>query len=183
MSDSEVDVVNIAALGTLGVEVDIEQVVDDAELPVANFDPEYNAAFFRFVEDGELIILYTSGKYILRGGDEFETMHDVNARFLDFISNLGISVDDPSLEVKNVVSVGNLEREINLNALTIALGLEETEYEPEQFPGLVYRPADSQCVLLVFSSGKVVVTGGRSEEEDSEAFKSLRETLDDPAFL
>ena len=183
MSDSEVDVVNIAALGTLGVEVDIEQIVEDANLPVANFDPEYNAAFFRFVEDGELIILYTSGKYILRGGDEFEMMHDVNARFLDFISDLGISVGEPSLEVKNVVSVGNLEREINLNALTIALGLEETEYEPEQFPGLVYRPDDSRCVLLVFSSGKVVVTGGRSEEEDSEAFKSLRETLDDPAFL
>lgn len=48
MNESEVDVVNIAALDTLGVEVDIEQIVDDVDLPVANFDPGYNAAFFRF---------------------------------------------------------------------------------------------------------------------------------------
>ena len=179
MSESGVEVVNIAALGTLGIEVDIEQIVEDADLPVANFDPEYNAAFFRFEEDGELIILYTSGKYILRGGDEFEKMHEVNSQFLDFISDLGIQVDNSTLEVKNVVSVGNLEREIDLNTLTIALGLEQTEYEPEQFPGLVYRPSDSRCVLLIFASGKVVITGGRSEEEDNQAFKSLQQFLEE----
>lgn len=179
MSESGVEVVNIAALGTLGIEVDIEKIVEDADLPVANFDPEYNAAFFRFEEDGELIILYTSGKYILRGGDEFEKMHEVNSQFLDFISDLGIQVDNSTLEVKNVVSVGNLEREIDLNTLTIALGLEQTEYEPEQFPGLVYRPSDSRCVLLIFASGKVVITGGRSEEEDNQAFKSLQQFLEE----
>lgn len=179
MSESDVEVVNIAALGTLGGEVDIEQIVEDADLPVANFDPEYNAAFFRFEEDGELIILYTSGKYILRGGDEFEKMHEVNSQFLDFISDLGIQVDNPTLEVKNVVSVGNLERQIDLNTLTIALGLEQTEYEPEQFPGLVYRPSDSRCVLLIFASGKVVITGGRSEKEDNQAFKSLQQFLEE----
>ena len=179
MSESDVEVVNIAALGTLGGEVDIEQIVEDADLPVANFDPEYNAAFFRFEEDGELIILYTSGKYILRGGDEFGKMHEVNSQFLDFISDLGIQVNNPTLEVKNVVSVGNLEREIDLNTLTIALGLEQTEYEPEQFPGLVYRPSDSRCVLLIFASGKVVITGGRSEKEDNQAFKSLQQFLEE----
>ncbi|XVH33752.1 TATA-box-binding protein (plasmid) [Haloferacaceae archaeon DSL9] len=179
MTESEVEVVNIAALGTLGIEVDIEQIVEDAGLPVANFDPKYNAAFFRFEEDEELIILYTSGKYILRGGDEFERMHQVNAEFLDFIANLGITVDEPTLEVKNVVSVGNLHHEIDLNTLTIGLGLEQTEYEPEQFPGLVYRPSGTRCVLLVFASGKVVITGGRSEEEDNQAFKSLQSKLED----
>ncbi|GKZ16280.1 TATA-box-binding protein C [Haladaptatus sp. T7] len=179
MTEKELEVVNIAALGTLGIEVDIEQIVEDAELPVANFDPKYNAAFFRFEEDGELIILYTSGKYILRGGDEFERMHQVNAEFLDFIANLGITVDEPTLEVKNVVSVGTLHHEIDLNTLTIGLGLEQTEYEPEQFPGLVYRPSGTRCVLLVFASGKVVITGGRSEEEDNQAFKSLQSKLED----
>lgn len=179
MTESEVEVVNIAALGTLEIEVDIEQIVEDAELPVANFDPEYNAAFFRFEEDGELIILYTSGKYILRGGDEFDRMYQVNSEFLDFIANLGISVDEPTLEVKNVVSVGDLHHEVDLNTLTIGLGLEQTEYEPEQFPGLVYRPSDTRCVLLVFASGKVVITGGRSEKEDNQAFKLLQTELEE----
>ncbi|CAM3009672.1 TATA-box-binding protein [Halobacterium salinarum] len=179
MTESEVDVVNIAALGTLGIEVDIEQIVADAELPVAYFKPENNTALFRFEESGELIILYTSGKYLLRVGNDFEKMHQLNSRFIDFILDLGITIDEPTLEVKNVVSVGNLHHEIDLNTLTIGLGLEQTEYEPEQFPGLVYRPSGTRCVLLVFASGKVVVTGGRSEEEDNQAFQSLQSKLAD----
>ncbi len=178
MTESEVKVVNIAALGTLGIKVDIEQIVEDAGPPVANFDPEYNAAFVRFEEHGELIILYTSGKYIPCGGDEFERMHQVNAEFLDFIANLGITVDELTLEVKNVVSVGNLHHEIDLNTLTIGLDLEQTECEPEQFLGLVYRPSGTRCILLVFVSGKVVITGRRSEEEDNQAFKSLQSKLE-----
>lgn len=174
MGESKIEVVNIAAVGDLGSEVDIEQVAHDSDLPVSNFDPEYNATFLRFEEDGELVILYTSGKYILRGGDDFDNMHRVNDQFLSYLEELGLELDNPSLEIKNVVAVGNLEREINLEALMIGLGLEKAEYEPEQFPGLVYRPTESRCVMLVFASGKVVVTGGRTREEDQEAFDHLK---------
>lgn len=179
MGESRVEVVNIAAVGDVGSEVDIEQVAYDSDLPVSNFDPEYNATFLRFEEDGELVILYTSGKYILRGGDEFDTMHRVNDQFLSYLEELGLEFDDPSLEIKNVVAVGNLEREINLEALMIGLGLEKAEYEPEQFPGLVYRPTESRCVMLVFASGKVVVTGGKTQEEDQEAFDHLKAKVDE----
>lgn len=179
MDESPIEVVNIAAVGELGVEVDIEQLATNSELPVANYDPEYNATFLRFEEDGELFILYTSGKYILRGGDDFDEIHEINQRFLMYLSDLGIEFSDPSLEVKNVVAVGELESDIELNALMIGLGLEKTEYEPEQFSGLIYRPEDSRCVLLVFASGKVVVTGGRTAEEDEKAFLHLREEVAD----
>ncbi len=179
MDELAVEVVNIAAVGDLGVEVDIEQLTSDSKLPVANYDPEYNAAFLRFEEDGELVILYTSGKYILRGGDNFDKMHQVNDRFLSYLTEMGLEFSEPSLEVKNVVSVGELEKDIELNALMIALGLEDTEYEPEQFPSLIYRPDSTRCVLLVFSSGKVVITGGRTAEEDEEAFLRLQNQVDE----
>lgn len=156
----------------------IEELVEDAPLPVANYDPKFNASFFRFEEDGELVILYTSGKYILRGGDDFEQMHEVNDRFLEMLQDLGFGVDTTDLEVKNVVAVGDLAQEINLNALMIELGLEKVEYEPEQFPGLVYRPDRTNCVLLVFRSGKVVITGGRTTEEDQEAFDMLSDHVE-----
>jgi transcription initiation factor TFIID TATA-box-binding protein len=111
MEESTIEVVNIAAVGDLESEVDIEQVTHDSDLPVSNFDPEYNAAFLRFEDDGELVILYTSGKYILRGGDEFENMHRVNDQFLTYLDELGVEFQDPNLEIKNVVAVGNLERD------------------------------------------------------------------------
>ena len=179
MNEQIVEVVNITAVGDVGVEVDIEQLAGDSELPVANYDPEYNAAFLRFEEDGELVILYTSGKYILRGVGDFDKMNQVNERFLSFLTGMGLEFSDCAPDVKNIVSVGELEDDIELNELMMALGLEDAEYEPEQFPGLIYRPDSTRCVLLVFSSGKVVITGGRTAEEDEEAFLHLQNQVDE----
>jgi transcription initiation factor TFIID TATA-box-binding protein len=68
---------------------------------------------------------------------------------------------------------------INLSAVAIGLGLEATEYEPEQFPGLVYRPTEYESVLLIFGSGKVIITGSTSIQAAEEAFNSLDESLKD----
>ena len=76
--------------------------------------------------------------------------------------------------VVNLVSTAELGDDVNLNALSIALGLENTEYEPEQFPGLVYRPEGFPAVTLVFASGKVVITGASSVETATEAFQYLQ---------
>jgi transcription initiation factor TFIID TATA-box-binding protein len=179
MGESMVEVVNIAAGGEIGSEVDIEQVAHDSDLPVSNFNPENNATFLRFEEDGELVILYTSGKYILRGGDDFDNMYRVNDQFISHLSQLGLEISNPTLETKNVVVVGDLEREVNLEALMIGLGLEQAEYEPEQFPGLVYRPSDKSCVLLVFASGKVVITGSKTKSEAQDAFDRLEMRIED----
>lgn len=106
-------------------------------------------------------------------------MYRVNDQFLSYLTELGIEFNNSTLEIKNVVAVGDLEREINLEALMIGLGLEQTEYEPEQFPGLIYRPMENHCVLLIFSSGKVVVTGGKTKEEDQTAFEDLKQEVDE----
>jgi transcription initiation factor TFIID TATA-box-binding protein len=171
----DVEIVNIAASGDLGLEVDIEQLVEDIDIPVANYDPDSNASFLRF-EGGanELVILYTSGKYIVRGGDTYEILNETHDRFLDLLRGLGINIGESEFEIKNVVCVADLEKNIDLNHLTILLGMEETEYEPEQFPGLVYRPSDSSCMLLIFATGKVVITGGRSKKEAESSFTSLK---------
>lgn len=177
-----IEVVNIVGTGDLQREIDVEALAADAPLPVSNYDPKFNASFFRFEEDGELVILYTSGKYILRGGDEFGATYAVNDRFLGLLEKMDIEEDAAELEIKNVVAVGNLGHDLDLNALTIELGFENVEYEPEQFPGLVYRPDGTNCVLLVFGSGKVVITGGRTQKEDEEAFAALEECIKQSAL-
>ncbi len=178
MTESDIEVVSISASGDLHREVDIQKLAADVSLPISNYNPEQNAAFFRFEEGGELLILYVSGKYILRGGNNFDDMYEVNDEFLKVLSGHGLPVENATIAVKNVVAVGDLEQKINLNTLAVGLGLEETEYEPEQFPGLVFRPSESRCVLLVFSSGKVVITGGRTKEEDKVAFELLSDRIE-----
>lgn len=62
---------------------------------------------------------------------------------------------------------------MNLGAVAIELGLERTGYESEQFPKLIYRPTEFDCVLLIFSSGEVVITGASEVDTAQQAFTDL----------
>ncbi|MEM3036138.1 MAG: TATA-box-binding protein, partial [Thermoplasmata archaeon] len=80
--------------------------------------------------------------------------------------------------VQNIVAVYDLGVELNLTDIAMSLGLENVEYEPEQFPGLVYRVEDPKVVLLLFGSGKVVCTGAKRKEEIIEAVNKLKKELE-----
>ncbi|NYT01111.1 MAG: TATA-box-binding protein, partial [Methanocellales archaeon] len=71
----------------------------------------------------------------------------------------------------------DLGSELNLNAIAIGLGLENIEYEPEQFPGLVYRIKEPKVVVLLFGSGKLVITGGKKTEDIEAAVKKISKEL------
>jgi transcription initiation factor TFIID TATA-box-binding protein len=67
------------------------------------------------------------------------------------------------------VASADLKTDLNLNAVALGLGLENIEYESEQFPGLVYRIKQPKVVVVIFCSGKLVITGGKSPDECDEA--------------
>src|SRR5207247_9041728 len=78
------------------------------------------------------------------------------------IKAAGIPIkDNPEIEVQNIVATSDLGAQLDLNAVAVTLGPGSVEYEPEQFPGLVYRIEEPKVVLLMFGSGKVVCTGAR----------------------
>ncbi len=79
--------------------------------------------------------------------------------------------------MQNIVASSDLGQEINLNAIAISLGLERVEYEPEQFPGLVYRLDSPKVVVLLFGSGKLVCTGAKHVEDVSVAVDKITEEL------
>jgi len=91
-------------------------------------------------------------------------------------ANIFITVD-PKIEVQNIVASADLGQEINLNTVAITLGLEKVEYEPEQFPGLVYRLDDPKVVVLLFGSGKMVCTGAKIPPDDVRAVDKIAEEL------
>ena len=82
-----------------------------------------------------------------------------------------------------MVVSGDLGETLNLNAIAIGFGLEAVEYEPEQFPGLVYRLEEPAVVALLFGSGKTVITGCKRFEEAEEATDVLVERLSDLSLL
>ena len=175
-----VEIVNVVGSGDLSVELDLQVLADDIEF--ADYNPdEHPEMFVKFKEDSPLIIIYRTGKYIIRGGESHERLFQARNNLLDLFTDMGIipSREETTFEVKNVVCVGNLEQPVDLNELMLVLGMESTEYEPEQFPGLVYRPNDSDVTLLVFGSGKVVLTGSSEVKSAEVALESLKTELNE----
>lgn len=177
-----VSIVNIVGAGDLGIEFDLTEIGRNLNVPYTEYDPSnYHGLYVRSIEDGPLITLYRSGKYFITGSSSFDGLHETNRGFLEALIELGIfdSAVETGFTIQNVVCMGELNQSVNLNALSVGLGFESVEYEPEQFPGLIYRPTDFSAVLLVFSSGKVVITGATDVEIAEEAFEYIQDQIND----
>lgn len=159
---SNLEVVNVVGSGALGIELDLERLATDIGEPNAKYDPDkYPGMYLRFNGDSPLVTLYRTGKYIITGADSKQTVYDQREEFLSLLADMNVleGPTDTTFSMQNFVCSGDLDSDLNLNALAIGLGLENTEYEPEQFPGLVYRPSEADSVILLFGSGRVVITG------------------------
>ena len=166
--------------GSLGLELNLEKLAEEIGQPQARYDPnKYPGMYLRFEEDGPLITVYRTGKYIITGPTSKEDLFNLRERFLDFLSDIAVIEDvaDEWFSVQNYVCTEDLGQTLNLNALAIGLGLERTEYEPEQFPGLIYRPEERDGVVLLFATGRVVITGCKSVDTAQEIFTNLKNDL------
>ena len=85
--------------------------------------------------------------------------------------------------VQNIVATSDLGGELNLNEVAVGLGLENVEYEPEQFPGLVYRIREPKVAMLLFGSGKIVCAGARKTEDVSLAVDKVSKELSSLGLL
>jgi transcription initiation factor TFIID TATA-box-binding protein len=192
-NSKDIDVVNIVASGKFDVELDLGVVaqdlceLDDWISEVKHSQSQGNRLLIYFVDNDALCILTSSGVYMFNGIDTYEEIEDVNEKLLKSLSQLEIiSSRNPSeeevvekLSIRNMVCTVDLGREVNLNAVSIGLGFENIEYEPEQFPGLVYRPQDQNCTILIFSTGKILIMGVQNEKSVREAFELITSELEE----
>jgi transcription initiation factor TFIID TATA-box-binding protein len=172
-----IDIANAVGSGDLNTELALDAVETELSTPYVEYDPtNYHGLYLRLEEKGPIITVYWSGKYIVSGCSSFEELHRTNDGLIDEFSELGITEDgqNTGFSVQNVVCTGDVEADVELSSLSISLGLESTEYEPEQFAGLIYRPSDFDAVLLIFATGKVVITGSKDLETAESAFRHLQ---------
>jgi len=92
-----------------------------------------------------------------------------------------IIIGKPELKIVNIVASVNLGGMIDLEKAAYSLG--RTMYEPEQFPGLIYRMDEPKVVILLFASGKLVCTGARKEEDVHEAVSKLHKKLEEEELI
>ncbi len=168
---------NVVASTSLGSELDLQAIA--LALDGAEYEPEqFPGLIYRLKEPKTATLLFRSGKVVCTGAKSLEQVKTAISKVAKQIEAAGITVKgEPKIEVQNIVASSDLGAKINLNAIAISLGLEKVEYEPEQFPGLVYRIDKPKVVVLLFGSGKLVCTGARKPEDVEAAVDKITEEL------
>lgn len=171
----KIKIENVVASASLGVEVKLEKLV--ATMEGIEYEPEqFPGLVLRLREPKAAALVFSSGKIVCTGAKSPTAARQVIAKIVNKMRRLGIRVPSKyKVKLENIVASARLERELNLDH--IAFTLENTEYEPEQFPGLVYRMDDPKVTFLLFGSGKVICTGGRSISDVRRAVTKIDKRL------
>ena len=174
---------NVVASTAIDQELDLGALAVDLE--PADYNPDrFPGLVFRTDVPRAAMLVFSSGEIVVTGANSEAVAHEALAKLFDELERLGIDVpESPSATVQNIVSTADLGCPLNLTAIAIALGLERIEYEPEQFPGLVYRMDEPSVVLLLFGSGKLVITGATQVTDVELALERIYARLDEHGLL
>jgi transcription initiation factor TFIID TATA-box-binding protein len=166
---------NVVASATLNQKVDLNAVVKS--YPGVEYRPEqFPGLVFRLKRPKTATLIFNSGKMVCTGAKSEKEARRAVMKVIKELKKGGIIIiGKPELKIQNIVASSSLGGGIDLEMAASTLG--KTMYEPEQFPGLIYRMAEPKVVILLFASGKLVCTGAKKEENVYEAVHKLHEIL------
>ena len=169
---------NIVASGVIADSIDLVEVskkVNNCELNTKRFP----GAVYRIEKPKIASLIFSSGKVVLTGIRDKQALTDGLKIIMKSLKSAGVKTHkEPKVAITNIVCSYDIGKYINLNKVVITLNLENIEYEPEQFPGLVYRIKDPKIVALLFSSGKIILTGGKNLEDIKKGLDFLEQKLE-----
>lgn len=172
----EYTIENVVATVTL----DIEEKIDLNIIARKYADVEYNPERFpglvmRIDKPKATILVFSTGKMVVTGMRRADEAEGVVSKVIKRIKRAKIDVKNPNIVIQNIVASGDLHTNIDLNLAAVVM--EYAMYEPEVFPGLIYRMQDPKTVFLIFSTGRIVCTGGKTKEIVAEAVERLSEQV------
>ncbi len=171
----DIKVVNIVVSTSLKHDIPLEKMA--ATLSNTEYNPEqFPGLVIRIKEPKTSALIFSSGKVVCTGARSMDKVEESIKKIIKSLEKINVKITiKPEIRIQNIVASGSVGMDLNLN--TLAMKLENTEYEPEQFPGLVYKLAAAKATFLLFSNGKVVCTGTKSEKEVHAALDKLIENL------
>ena len=170
-----ITVVNIVISSSLEQDIPLEKMA--ATLSNTEYNPEqFPGLVIRIKDPKTSALIFSSGKIVLTGARSMDEVEKSIEKIIKSLKKINIDIKiKPVVTVQNIVASGAIGMDLNLN--TLAIKLPNTEYEPEQFPGLVYKLRGTKATFLLFTNGKIVCTGTKTEAEVYDALDKLIETL------
>lgn len=177
MADVKYEIQNIVLSVTYeDTEFDLEKLASILE--GARYDPEvFPGIAYKSVDPTASFLIFASGKMNCVGAKSMEDAENAIKKLTEKLKASEIEIKkEPEVEVQNIVASFDFGREFDLEM--IARNFRNTEYEPEVFPGLVFRLDEPKAVILLFVSGKGVCAGAKSEEDIKKAASRITEIIE-----
>jgi transcription initiation factor TFIID TATA-box-binding protein len=172
---------NVVAAATMHQKIDLNAVVKS--YPGVEYRPkQFPGLVFRLKRPKTATLIFNSGKMVCTGAKSEKEAHRAVKKVIKELKKGGIIIiSKPELKIVNIVASVSLRGRIDLEKA--AYDLEKTMYEPEQFPGLIYRMAEPKVVILLFASGKLVCTGAKREQDVYDAVHKLHRILEEKELI
>jgi transcription initiation factor TFIID TATA-box-binding protein len=166
---------NIVSTLNLKCELDLREIALRARN--AEYNPKrFAAVIMRIREPKTTALIFASGKMVCTGARNEDDSRKASRQYAKIIRKLGFNVKFSEFKIQNIVGSCDVKFPIRLEGLA----LEHSpfcNYEPEMFPGLIYRMIKPKIVLLIFVSGKIVLTGAKEREDIFKAFETIYTVL------
>jgi transcription initiation factor TFIID TATA-box-binding protein len=173
----DIRIQNIVASAALNQRISLKTIVE--KFPHAEYSPRvFPGLVFRLKKPKTATLIFETGKMVCTGAkSEKEAIQAVN-KVVKELKTHGIQVlNKPAIKIQNIVASGALNGEIDLE--NVVYKLKKVMYEPEQFPGAVFRMDEPKVVFLIFSAGKIVCVGAKKEQDVYDAVNKLQAILEE----
>jgi len=174
--DYEFEIENVVATVSVSIpeKMDLNSIV--RKYPDIEYNPErFPGIIIRFEKPKATVLMFSTGRMVITGMRTDDVVEEVVQVVIKRIRKVGIDISNPQIEIQNIVASGDLHKNIDLNYAAVVM--ETAMYEPEVFPGLIYRMHEPRAVFLIFSTGRIVCTGAKNKEIVAEAVKKLAEEV------
>ena len=176
-----ISIVNVVASATINQKLDLNEIT--RTFPDVEYHPDqFPGLVFRLKSPKTATLIFTSGKMVCTGSKSEDMARKAVKTVVQKLRKGGIKVKkDASVTIQNIVASINLGGKISLEQA--ARTLPRSMYEPEQFPGVIHRMINPKTVILLFASGKLVCTGGKTEKDVYRAVNNLHNMLEEKNLM
>jgi len=176
-----ISIENVVASATIDQKLDLKEI--QKKFPDTEWHPEqFPGLVFRLKIPRTATLIFRTGKMVCTGSKSEDMARKAVKTVVQKLRKGGIAVKkDAIVTIQNIVASINLGGKIHLEKA--ARTLPRSMYEPEQFPGLIHRMLDPKTVILLFASGKLVCTGGKTEKDVYRSVNNLHSMLEEKKLM